>query len=862
MALVPKTLDPVQSLINYTLEVKPYHTKIMEVLVEYIHTDYIKATIDDNISFCFNFGYPDLNTLFEYTITNISTSGIVTVAGNATDLIHIGQRFQIVFGLENDGYYYVNDISFDDFTQETTITIRGGFANEVVIGKVVNSVIDHCGFGGGMLSTNVHPLKGVECLGGYGAFYDSFVELVISVDLIGSQLFVVGDHTIKFKGTNTVSLIDNNLNQLLLIDTVLDVNTITVLGDITSDVVAGQVITLLSDHFIPFYSTDRQSYQVGTSTFNGTETIITLTQPLPDTNIVGYIEFSEVVGLLQIETEQVTDIFGDTILQNKVYFDGANTVIPILNDIGSFPDFNPSSTYHILIQYIGYDDPFYCSTGETSGETLYVNMREELDFEFTLDFKDNLHTYNWENTARNGYDTVDFGTIDSFTEPPLPEQPVAPVAPALFDLWYDTANSRMFQWRNYGWVGITSMYWYQEDPADNQIVTYYKRVKNNLVDTGWLEFDPTMSDVVSSPYDEGGYSDLPYNVYHDDDNLDINLVRNSIAMFGGDYRAQLVNNETITGYNSISIAQSGIKHDSYSLVGIDSSNRLKVLGDHTVFFVVGVTFGVTSPQLKHTDYNVISSTFDGTYTLITVAESLVDIDNNVLTDVDYVDGYIPAIFYAQPNTFEYDTVVTIFSAIAPLTSDILLVDYYWNGPYQFNITTSNAESITVSYTDTMSQQEGIIPPTDTSQTTFGEDLVFEWGDITEWFQYMILNVPTLDTLIVRGNAVADLQTNIQINILGFVDNAGIYTVLSSFFDGINTVVTLTADLPTDTAGGFVESAIILPITISLKDEINLAVTEDTYASLVEAGSLVDSLDYKYFDMGGFDETVETLHLNR
>ena len=191
-----------------------------------------------------------------------------------------------------------------------------------------------------------------------------------------------------------------------------------------------------------------------------------------------------------------------------------------------------------------------------------------------------------------------------------------------------------------------------------------------------------------------------------------------------------------------------------------------------------------------------------------------------------------------------------------------MLDYYWSGPYKFDITTNTAESITVSYTDTMIRQAGIIPPTDTSQTTFSEELLFEWGDITEWFQYMILNVPSLDTLIVRGNAVADLQTNNQINILGFVDNAGIYTVLSSFFDGINTVVTLTADLPTNTAGGFVESATILPITISLADEINLAVTEDTYASLVEAGSLVDSLDYKYFDMGGFDETIETLHLNR
>ena len=40
-----KTLDPVQGLIDYVLEIKPYHTKIMEVLVEYVHSDNVDVTI-------------------------------------------------------------------------------------------------------------------------------------------------------------------------------------------------------------------------------------------------------------------------------------------------------------------------------------------------------------------------------------------------------------------------------------------------------------------------------------------------------------------------------------------------------------------------------------------------------------------------------------------------------------------------------------------------------------------------------------------------------------------------------------------------------------------------------------------------
>lgn len=43
------TRDPVQGLIDYVQDVKPYHTKILEVWVEYIYGDEINATIDDQM---------------------------------------------------------------------------------------------------------------------------------------------------------------------------------------------------------------------------------------------------------------------------------------------------------------------------------------------------------------------------------------------------------------------------------------------------------------------------------------------------------------------------------------------------------------------------------------------------------------------------------------------------------------------------------------------------------------------------------------------------------------------------------------------------------------------------------------------
>ncbi len=43
------TIDPVSGLVAYVEEVKPYHTKILDVLVEYIHTDCIDVTFTEEL---------------------------------------------------------------------------------------------------------------------------------------------------------------------------------------------------------------------------------------------------------------------------------------------------------------------------------------------------------------------------------------------------------------------------------------------------------------------------------------------------------------------------------------------------------------------------------------------------------------------------------------------------------------------------------------------------------------------------------------------------------------------------------------------------------------------------------------------
>lgn len=43
-----KNLDPVQGLVDYVQDVKPYHTKVIEVLIEYVFTDHIGVKAVEN----------------------------------------------------------------------------------------------------------------------------------------------------------------------------------------------------------------------------------------------------------------------------------------------------------------------------------------------------------------------------------------------------------------------------------------------------------------------------------------------------------------------------------------------------------------------------------------------------------------------------------------------------------------------------------------------------------------------------------------------------------------------------------------------------------------------------------------------
>ena len=57
-------VDPTDGLVEYTKSVKPYHSKILDVLVEYVYSESMSVSLSDRYSFLFDLSRPDVTTSY------------------------------------------------------------------------------------------------------------------------------------------------------------------------------------------------------------------------------------------------------------------------------------------------------------------------------------------------------------------------------------------------------------------------------------------------------------------------------------------------------------------------------------------------------------------------------------------------------------------------------------------------------------------------------------------------------------------------------------------------------------------------------------------------------------------------------
>jgi hypothetical protein len=216
-----KTFDPIQGLVDFTLDVKPYHTKIIEVLVEFVHIDEISVNINEKLDWVINLLFPGdschywfdsiTNTLYKrvyYTTEdfdivgvkrvtstsprllvglNSGTNTLLQVDGNVVSSFPSGIGIKVDTGLSSTVHVVSSAISIPPYTQ---ITVTSGVSDILV---------------GSPLAGYVTPIGRFTIKGNYGVLFPFGSSFEVG-NSIGNNGFYFTLSTIFNSGANTTDI--------------------------------------------------------------------------------------------------------------------------------------------------------------------------------------------------------------------------------------------------------------------------------------------------------------------------------------------------------------------------------------------------------------------------------------------------------------------------------------------------------------------------------------------------------------------------------------------------------------------------------------------------------------------------------
>jgi hypothetical protein len=169
-------IEPTQGFVDYVTATKPYHTKILDVLVEYVYAEDLNVTITDRISWIMEFTRPDTEVVYSCgygfiwdplptlgtpdsivapVIIEESTADIpapfypiidvqpvyetFTVAGDVTTIFPAGKTFTVQGSTGNNGSWTVASSVFT--INGTIITVTGNITNAVIDGTISTQTV-------------------------------------------------------------------------------------------------------------------------------------------------------------------------------------------------------------------------------------------------------------------------------------------------------------------------------------------------------------------------------------------------------------------------------------------------------------------------------------------------------------------------------------------------------------------------------------------------------------------------------------------------------------------------------------------------------------------------------------------------
>lgn len=206
--------DAVEGLIEYVEEIKPFHCKIAEVLVEYIYTDEISVTISDNMNSVldiavngFTLGCSDAydtggydffagNVPITDSIENINLTNNSIIFDNVdlTSRYPSSKEVEILESTDNDGNYTVLSSAFNG--TETEVFLSPSLTSGTLDGVITSYIDDTLNLPLSNYDTSSDPSCDIEALGSPqgGKMATTFTEdlniEVIAIDLLGGEFDV------------------------------------------------------------------------------------------------------------------------------------------------------------------------------------------------------------------------------------------------------------------------------------------------------------------------------------------------------------------------------------------------------------------------------------------------------------------------------------------------------------------------------------------------------------------------------------------------------------------------------------------------------------------------------------------------
>jgi hypothetical protein len=517
--------DPVQGLVDYFLDVKPFHTKLLEIIVEYLQKDAVRATILEEVRKRLDIQLPSCP---RFSIVNAFANKII-VSGDASFLT-IEQTSVIKDGVYESQLGQIVSAVYSAVSRTTVVTVN---APSVALTQFIGGTFvvhcqapDMCPGGFGVSSFGSSPF--------YPAFYPGGPTLPYNV--INKIIVTPGKQTARFTPGTKVRLyfnvIDDTSGSVVATPPSFSVYTVASSsffpGFIPARTISGNPATL--DFGVDPYTTITfvEPFSPIPPVAAG-QTLIVFAELLPFViqQILPYSAISPVPGVMSEEATHdnapdesaALNIGSNCFVINGNYVDafrqgvsfdvlggendgtystlysdfvGGQTRIRPVEDIRSL-----TAPGQITFHTFGYSESDdYCPT--IDGNTVKVKIKERLTFVgLGLNFTDDVIAYNLENRDVAGFELPN-ATIFSQTEPTIYQQPNDPriLNPGLptKSLWFNTTNSVLYMLFGAQWRPTFTVTWMETDSSNNYIQLWWRTM--GLSDSGWRKDARTGFDAV------------------------------------------------------------------------------------------------------------------------------------------------------------------------------------------------------------------------------------------------------------------------------------------------------------------------------------------------------------------------------